>query len=115
VRRSAWFDDDRALRPNLKTLTEIRHKIDGVRQEMLAAKRTEGQEGVEWQLTTIDWLLAYDAAAVKLRPEGEFGRLVTELERASPRATSTLSGPARPTTRCWPVACARRCRRTRAK
>jgi len=78
-----WFDDNRLPSDaNLKTLAEVREQVDQVRQQMTAAGRTEGLERIDWLLTTIDWLLRYDAAVVKLRPDGELGRLVTELERA---------------------------------
>ena len=92
----AWFDDNRLpTDANLKTLAEVREKIDRVRQEMVAAGRTEGLERVDWLLTTIDWLLLYDAAVVKLRPDGELGRLVTELERAHAAGDATARERAR--------------------
>ena len=62
---------------------------------MVAAGRTEGLERIDWLLTTIDWLLRYDAAAVKLRPDGELGRLVAELERAHAAGDATARERAR--------------------
>jgi hypothetical protein len=92
----AWFDDNRIpTDTNLRTLAEVRQTVDHVRQEMDAAGRTEGLERVDWLLTTIDWLLLYDAAAVKLRPDGELGRLVAELERAHAAGDATARERAR--------------------
>jgi hypothetical protein len=92
----AWFDDNRLpAESKLKTLADLREKSSRVRQEMLAASRTEGLERIDWLLITIDWLLRYDAAVVKLRPEGELGRLVSELERAHGAGEATARQRAR--------------------
>ena len=40
---------------------------------------------MEWQITTIDWLTRYDAAALVLRPGGEVDRLLQQAEEAGGR------------------------------
>ena len=86
----------------MKTLAEVRGKIDRVRQEMLAAGRTEGLERVDWLLTTIDWLLALrrggrEAAGRTANSDGWLPSWSVPMPPATPRPAS---GRGRPTTHC---------------
>ncbi|MCC6441903.1 MAG: hypothetical protein IT210_00445 [Armatimonadetes bacterium] len=78
-----WFDENRLpSEANSKTLRTIRAELRRVEEEMAASRKTGGLERVRWLSATIDWLLRYDAAATRLRPEGDIARLVAEAEAA---------------------------------
>jgi len=77
-----WLDENRLPSPdNLRILNQVREKVAKVREEMKSLSGG-GLERVNWLLTTLDWLLGYDAAAVRLRPDGDIARQVVEAEQA---------------------------------
>ena len=76
-----WFDKDRKPKPeNFAKLAALRARIAAVRQAMTEKKAGAGLERIDWLLTTIDWLMRYDAAAVVLCKGGEIDCLMTEAE-----------------------------------
>lgn len=83
IRPVTWAAKDHTIKPEYRTrLAEIRAQLNAIREQMIAQKRREGLERVEWLTTTIDWLMRYDDACVKLALDGAFGTLLADAEAA---------------------------------
>ena len=68
---------------------------------MVAQKRREGIERVEWLLTTIDWLTRYDDACLKMAADGPLGTLLKEAQAAQAKGDFAANGrPGPPATSC---------------
>jgi hypothetical protein len=78
-----WFSGGQLPDPEkLRKLAELRHRLELVRAGLIGRRQLAALERVEWQITTIDWLTRYDAAALVLRPGGEVDRLLQQAEEA---------------------------------
>lgn len=94
--RFQWFDAQRLPQEaHLRRLRELRAQVAAVQQEMEEAGRREGLERIHWLLTTMDWLLRYDAAALKLWPGGEVAKRLAEAEQAHRAGDPTFIEKAR--------------------
>ena len=83
IRPVTWNTKDHTgKKENRQKLADIRRQLVTIREEMVAQKRREGIERVEWLLTTIDWLTRYDDACLKMAADGPFGTLLKEAEAA---------------------------------
>jgi hypothetical protein len=79
----SWFAADKLPKAeNLRKLADIRAELANIRDDMLAQRRLEGLERLEWLTTTIDWLVRFDAAACVLYPQGPVEKLLREAESA---------------------------------
>ena len=58
-------------------------ELETIHKEMVAQKRFEGIERIEWFMITIDWLTRYDDACLKLSLDGPVGTLLKEAEAAN--------------------------------
>ena len=76
-----WFEGNELPKEeNLKILAQIRQRLAQVRSQMESSGRLEGLERISHLITTIDWVVQYDAAAVKLYPGGQVPKLIAEAE-----------------------------------
>jgi hypothetical protein len=77
----AWFECKEMPKPeNLATLARIRQRLGQIQAEMELKGRREGLERMRHLVTTIDWVVRYDAAALKLYPKGPVPKLIAEAE-----------------------------------
>ena len=76
-----WFEGNEMPKPeNLKALARIRQRLSQIQREMESSGRWEGLERISHLATTIDWVVRYDRAALKLYPEGPVPKLIAEAE-----------------------------------
>ena len=76
-----WFEGNEMPQPeNLKALARIRQRLSQIQREMQSNGRGEGLERISHLLATIDWVVRYDRAALKLYPEGQVPKLIAEAE-----------------------------------
>jgi hypothetical protein len=76
---------------NLRKLAELRAEVSGVREEMLARRRLEGIERIEWLLTTIDWVTRFDSAVLRLNVDSPVEKLLQQAEAAQAAGDAVLA------------------------
>ncbi len=76
---------------NRQKLREIHAELETIHKEMVAQKRLEGIERIEWLLTTIDWFTRYDDASLSLALDGPFGTLLKEAEAAQAKGDAAVA------------------------
>lgn len=77
----AWFEGKEMPKAeNLAALARIRKRLGEIQAEMEAKGRREGLERLTHLITTMDWVVRFDAAALKLYPKGIVPKLISEAE-----------------------------------